>query len=60
MKFVKFKQKVAFGVSVNSKYAVKSIAAVFQLFALYLSFAAEPIAPAPLPIPLTVIFGFTV
>jgi len=48
------------GVSINSKYAVRSIVEVFQLLALYLSFALLPFMPVPLPIPETVRFGSTI
>ena len=59
-KLERFKQKEEFGVNVHSKYAVRSIEAVFQLLALYRSFAVAPTAPMPREIPLTVMLGLNV
>ena len=50
----------AVGVNVNSKYAVKSIPAVFQLAALNLFDADAAVIPTPREIPLTEIFAPTV
>ena len=45
---------------VKAKNAVLSKESVFQLFALYRSFAFTPVIPDPWPIPLTVTFESTV